>query len=122
MMNAQYSSILRDFKIAYNLEELKRYCPAFVSYCCSFYDKIGSKGLRRKAEEMNDNAMSYIFPYVGYIATEKRQAALYSNIRDKGIIPAMKDTIIMKHSDLFPDNGIEKFALKEAIDSMKSVI
>lgn len=97
-----------------NIDEIAKYCPSFLAYAYSLYDKIGSKGLKRKSGEMNDTAMSYIFPYVGVVVTEKRQANLFSRIKESNKIPALDDTIFLKYSDVFIEND---FKIKEAIEA-----
>lgn len=97
-----------------NFKSVFNSCPSYVAYGYSLYDKIGSKGLKKKAGEMNDTAMSYIFPYVGIVVTEKRQANLFSSLKDGNKIPALNDTKFLKHSDVFV-NG--KFILKEILST-----
>lgn len=87
-------------------------CPSYMAYVYSLYDKIGSKGLRKKAGEMNDTAMSYIFPYVGIVVTEKRQASVFNRVKAGVKIHALSDTIILKYSDVFKDG---EFQLQEAL-------
>ncbi len=119
-LEAKHNPILRQKSTTHTLRELGEQAPAFVSYCCSLYNKIGSKGLRNNPGEMNDNAMSYIFPYVGYIVTEKRLANLYISVRDKGLIPTLINTVILKHSDVISkDNGILKISILDAIRTDK---
>lgn len=89
-------------------------CPSYISYAYSLYDKIGSKGLRKKAGEMNDTAMSYIFPYVGVVVTEKRQANLFNALKNTNSIPSLNSTIFLKHSDVFFDG---QFKLNQALSS-----
>ena len=89
-------------------------CPSYVSYGYSLYDKIGSKGLKKKAGEMNDTAMSYIFPYVGIVVTEKRQANLFNSLKRENKIPALNNTEFLKYSDVFVDG---KFILKELLNN-----
>jgi hypothetical protein len=93
-------------------KEIANCCPSYMAYAYSLYDKIGSKGLKKKAGEMNDTAMSYIFPYVGIVVTEKRQASVFNRIKDTAKIPALNDTIILKYSDVFKDGD---FKLQEAL-------
>ena len=95
------------------IEDVFYHCPSYAAYGYSLYDKIGSKGLRKKAGEMNDTAMSYIFPYVGIVVTEKRQANLFNALKNEKKIPALNDTIFLKHSDVFVDG---KFMLKEILN------
>lgn len=97
-----------------NIETLFDGCPSYVAYGYSLYDKIGSKGLKKKAGEMNDTAMSYIFPYVGIVVTEKRQANLFNALKGNNRISALQDTLFLKHSDVFVDG---KFVLKEILST-----
>jgi transposase-like protein len=87
-------------------------CPAYIAFAYSLYSKIGSKGLKQKAGEMNDTAMSYLFPYCGVVVTERKHAALFNRLKDTGKIPALKDTTILKYSDVFVDSS---FKLKEVL-------
>lgn len=97
-----------------NVEDIAKKCPSYVAYIYSLYDKVGSKGLRKKAGEMNDTAMSYIFPYVGLVVTEKMQSNIFNNVKEANKIPALNDTIFLKHSDVFVDG---KFILKEILSN-----
>lgn len=56
--------------------------------------------MRKKSGEMNDTAMSYVFPYVGTIVTERIQANLFRDLKDRGKIRALEDTRIFKYSDI----------------------
>lgn len=97
---------------AADTKEIAKCCPSYIAYAYSLYDKIGSKGIRKKAGEMNDTAMSYIFPYVGIVVTERRQAMVFNAVKAADVIPALRDTSFLKYSDVFVDG---KFKLKEAL-------
>ena len=74
--------------------------PAYRAFMYSMYSKAGSEGLKNKSGEMNDTAMSYIFPYVGIVVTEKLQAELFRNLKGDGKIKALHDTRIFRYSDI----------------------
>ena len=82
------------------LAKAPEHFPAYKAFMYSIYSKAGSKGLRKKSGEMNDTAMSYVFPYVGTIVTERIQANLFRDLKDRGKIRALEDTRIFKYSDI----------------------
>lgn len=69
----------------------------------SLANKIESKGLKKKYNELNDVAMSYIVPYVDIVVAEKRQINLYNNIRDRKILNCLDNVVFKKYSDVFQD-------------------
>lgn len=77
--------------------------PAFTVWAYSLANKIESKGLKKKLNEVNDVAMSYIVPYVDIVVAEKRQINIYKQLKNKKILNIMNDVILKKYADIFVD-------------------
>lgn len=75
--------------------------PTFTIWAYSLANKIESKGLKKK---LNDVAMSYIVPYVDIVVEEKRQINLYNQLKNKKILKSLDGVILKKHGDVF-SNG-----------------
>lgn len=82
-------------KIDYNI------FPAFTVWAYSLANKIESKGLKQKCNELNDVAMSYIVPYIDIVIAEKRQINLYNQMKDKKLLNCLNNIIFKKNSDVF---------------------
>lgn len=78
--------------------------PAFTVWAYSLANKIESKELKKKSNELNDVAMSYIVPYVDIVVAEKRQINLYNQMKEKKILNCLDDIILKKYGDVF-ENG-----------------
>lgn len=75
--------------------------PAFTVWAYSLANKIESKGLKKKINELNDVAMSYIVPYVDIVIAEKRQINLYNQLKNKKILNSLDKVILKKYGDVF---------------------
>ncbi|MBR6504510.1 MAG: hypothetical protein IKT41_02140 [Clostridia bacterium] len=75
--------------------------PGFTVWAYSLAHKIESKGLKKKYNELNDVAMSYIVPYVDIVVAEKRQINLYNQMKDKKILNCLDKIIFKKYNEVF---------------------
>lgn len=114
LLDYKLKNIWTDYDVN-DLEIVANYCPSYMAYAYSLNSKIGSKGLRNKAGEMNDTGMSYLFPYCGTVVTDKKHAALFNRLKESNRIPALKDTVILKHSDVIIGSCFKLEALSTKI-------
>lgn len=95
------------FKHLYDYRILKfdyNMFPGFTVWAYSLANKIESKGLKKKYNELNDVAMSYIVPYVDIVVAEKRQINLYNQMKDRKILNCLDNIIFKRYSDVFEDD------------------
>lgn len=78
--------------------------PGFTVWAYSLANKIESKGLKKKFNELNDVAMSYVVPYVDIIIAENRQINIYRQMKDKKMLECLNDVILKKYNEVF-ENG-----------------